>query len=66
VMALLFQGWAGGLFGTMHRAELLLVVVLGWAMMLTFSRLWLARYRHGPLEWLWRCLTYWRLFPNRI
>ena len=66
VMACVFQGWAGGLFGTLHRAELLLVVAGGWAMMLIFSRLWLARYRHGPLEWLWRCLTYGRLFPNRI
>lgn len=66
VMMLLFQGWAGGLFGTMHRVELLLVVVLGWAMMIAFSRLWLGRFRHGPLEWLWRCLTYGRLFPNRL
>lgn len=66
VMALVFQGWAGGRFGTMHRAELLVVVAGGWALMLTCSRLWLARYRHGPLEWLWRCLTYGRLFPNRI
>lgn len=66
VMVLLFQGWAGGLFGTLHRAELLLVVLLGWALMLTFSRLWLARYRQGPLEWLWRCATYGRLFANRL
>lgn len=66
VMALVFQGWAGGLFGTLHRAELLLVVLMGWAMMLTGSRLWLARFRYGPLEWVWRCLTYGRLFPNRL
>lgn len=66
VMALVFQGWAGGLSGTMHRAELLVVVVLGWALMLTFSRLWLARFRQGPLEWAWRCLTYRRVFHNRI
>lgn len=63
VMMLVFQGWAGGLYGQMHRAELLLVVAMGWAMMLTFSRLWLAKFRYGPLEWLWRCLTYWRRFP---
>ena len=66
VMALVFQGWAGGLFGQLHRVELLLVVAMGWAMMLGFSRLWLSRFRYGPLEWLWRCLTYWRLFPNRL
>jgi uncharacterized protein len=65
VMVLVFQGWAGGLYGTMHRAELLVVVLLGWALMLTFSRAWLARYRQGPLEWLWRCLTYWQCFPLR-
>ncbi len=63
VMVLIFQGWAGGLFGTMHRLESLLVVALGWALMLLWSKPWLARYRHGPLEWLWRCLTYWRIFP---
>ena len=65
VMVLIFQGWAGGLFGTMHRLELLLVVGLGWALMLWWPRPWLARYRHGPLEYLWRCLIYWRLFPLR-
>ncbi len=65
VMVLIFQGWAGGLFGTLHRAELMLVVLMGWAMMLTGSRLWLSRFRYGPLEYLWRCLTYWRWFPLR-
>ncbi|MXO73282.1 DUF418 domain-containing protein [Alteraurantiacibacter buctensis] len=66
VMMLLFQGWAGGLFGTMHRLDLLLVVLFGWAVMIAFSRVWLGRFRYGPLEWLWRCLTYGRLFPNRL
>ena len=26
---------------------------------------WLQRFRRGPLEWLWRCLTYWRWEPIR-
>ncbi|GGD57802.1 DUF418 domain-containing protein [Erythrobacter arachoides] len=65
VMMLIFDGWAGGRYGTMHRAELMAAVALGWALMLTFSRLWLARFRYGPLEWLWRCLTYWQVFPIR-
>jgi uncharacterized protein len=65
VMMLVFQGWAGGLYGTMHRLDLLLVVLLGWALMLTCSRAWLARFNQGPLEWLWRCLTYWRWFALR-
>ncbi|SDG07743.1 Uncharacterized membrane protein YeiB [Sinosporangium album] len=30
-----------------------------------FSRWWLTRFRYGPLEWVWRCLTWWRRIPNR-
>lgn len=30
-----------------------------------FSRWWLARYRFGPCEWVWRSLTYGRLQPMR-
>ncbi|RZT86226.1 putative membrane protein YeiB [Pseudonocardia sediminis] len=29
------------------------------------ARWWLARFRHGPLEWVWRCLTWWRIVPLR-
>lgn len=65
VMMLVFHGWAGGHFGQMSRAELLLNVLLGWAIMLGWSRPWLERFRYGPLEWLWRCLTYGRLFSLR-
>jgi len=62
---LLFRTWAGGLWGTLDRIELLCVVVLTWALILLWSKPWLARFRYGPLEWLWRCLTYWKLFPLR-
>lgn len=30
-----------------------------------FSSLWLSAFRFGPLEWIWRCLTYLRIFPIR-
>jgi uncharacterized protein len=65
LMMLLFQGWAGGLFGLLSRAELLPFVLIGWVAMLAWSVPWLARFRYGPLEGLWRCLTYWRLFDFR-
>jgi uncharacterized protein len=65
VMAAIFQGWGLGLFGHFMRPGMELFVLLGWALMLVCSPWWLARFRYGPLEWLWRCLTYWRLFPLR-
>jgi len=65
VLMFVFQGWAGGLYGELHRPGLLLVVLAMWVLMLAWSKPWLARFRYGPLEWLWRCLTYWRLVPLR-
>lgn len=29
------------------------------------SPLWLRRFRYGPVEWLWRCVTWWRWMPIR-
>ena len=39
-----------------------LVVIGVWSVLLLFANLWLARYRIGPLEWLWRCMTYRQVF----
>ena len=63
VMLVVFHGWAGGLFGLLGRPQLYLVVLAAWALMLLWSKPWLERFRYGPLEWLWRCLTYGKLFP---
>jgi uncharacterized protein len=62
---IVFQGWAFGLFGQLSRLELVGWVIAAWIIMLAWSKPWLERYRYGPLEWLWRCLTYWKLFPLR-
>ncbi|ASO18593.1 putative membrane protein YeiB [Actinoalloteichus hoggarensis] len=29
------------------------------------SRWWLRRFAHGPVEWVWRCVTWWERVPNR-
>lgn len=65
IMLFVFSGWALGLFGKLHRIELFGVVLLTWAAMLLWSKFWLERFRYGPLEWLWRCLTYGRVFSLR-
>jgi uncharacterized protein len=65
IMMFVFHGWAFGLFGYLGRVELFGVVVLTWVAMLAWSKAWLARFRYGPLEWLWRCLTYGKAFALR-
>ena len=61
----IFFGWGFGLFGRLERFEVLLVVLGVWAFQIVASVLWLRRFRFGPLEWLWRSLTYWRFQPMR-
>jgi len=63
VMMFLMHGWALGLFGELNRPMLYLLTLGMWVLMLAWSKPWLDRYRYGPLEWLWRCLTYRKLFP---
>jgi uncharacterized protein len=58
-----FHGWGLGLFGHLNRPQLYLVVLLAWAAMLAWPKPWLERFAYGPLEWLWRCLTYRRYVP---
>ena len=61
VMSALFAGWGLGLGGMLPRAALPLVVLAGWALMLAWPQWWLARFGQGPLEALWRRLTWWGL-----
>ncbi len=65
LMTTFFYGYGFGLFGELTRVELWLVVLAMWALMLTWSKPWLERYRYGPLEWLWRTLARWEIQPMR-
>ncbi len=40
-----------------------LTVICVFIFQICFSAIWLSFFRFGPLEWIWRCLTYLRLFP---
>ncbi|ATY34109.1 DUF418 domain-containing protein [Sphingomonas psychrotolerans] len=53
----LFYGYGLGWFGHLSRWQLYPVVLAIWAMILLWSKPWLARFRFGPLEWVWRSLA---------
>ncbi len=65
VMTALFYGWGLGLAGQFGHAALTGFVLLGWGLMLAWSKPWLERFRQGPLEWLWRSLTERKVLPLR-
>ena len=63
LMTLFFYGYGLGLYGTLSRWQVYLVVPFVWVLMLTWSKPWLTRFRYGPLEWLWRSLARWERQP---
>ena len=65
VMTAVFSGWGFGLGGKVSHAAQPLFVLAMWALILGWSLPWLAHYRQGPLEWLWRSLTEGRALPFR-
>ncbi len=65
VCGLIFYSYGLGLFGAVGVATTLLVVLLVYIAQLILCPIWLRRFRFGPMEWLWRSATYWRLQPMR-
>ena len=58
VFSLIFYGYGLGLFNRMGPAAALALGITVFLLQVAFSHAWLARHRYGPLEWLWRTLTY--------
>ena len=63
LMTAIFYGWGLGLFGSVARVPVYLFVLLGWALMLLWSKPWLDRFAYGPIEWLWRSLARGKIQP---
>ena len=57
IMLVLFTGAGAGLDGVFSRTELAGLAVLVGAGQVVFARIWLARFRHGPMEKLLRLWT---------
>jgi uncharacterized protein len=60
VLGFIFYGYGLGLFDRLGTPAGLALAVGLFAAQAAFSRWWLARFRYGPLEWLWRALMYGR------
>lgn len=58
IATFIFYGHGLGLFGKVERTDQILIVLAIWIILLVVSPLWLKKYQYGPLEWLWRVLTY--------
>jgi uncharacterized membrane protein YeiB len=61
---LYFYGYGLGHWGMGRAAQVLFVAVV-ITLQVIFCHWWLARFRYGPMEWLWRAITYWQIPPMR-
>jgi uncharacterized protein len=66
ILTSIFYGYAGGFYGEVSRAPQMLIVFAIVAIQIPLSSLWLKHYQFGPLEWLWRSLTYKARQPFRV
>ena len=61
IMTTIFYGGRGlGYFGQVGWPEMWLFIIGVWVVQLIWSPLWLSQFTMGPLEWVWRRLTYGR------
>src|SRR5262249_44167348 len=65
ICTFIFYGWGLGYFARIERGPLYLFVIAIWGLQLIVSPIWLSYYRFGPVEWVWRSLTYWKRQPMR-
>ncbi len=54
----LFYGYGAGLFRRLGPAASAGLGVVVYCAQLALSRAWFTRFRFGPVEWLWRSLSY--------
>jgi uncharacterized membrane protein YeiB len=59
-----FYGYGLGHWG-MPRAWQVVFVAVVIVLQLIVSHWWLSQFRFGPMEWLWRAITYWQVPPMR-
>jgi uncharacterized protein len=62
----IFYSYGLGFFDQLPRFWQVPFVLALYSAQVAFSHWWLARFRFGPAEWLWRSLTYLRPQPMRV
>jgi len=65
VCSFLFNGYGLGLYDQVGMSGLWGIVFAIFAIQIPLSNWWLERFQFGPLEWIWRSLTYRQLQPMR-
>ncbi len=66
ICTMIFYSYGLALFGRVSPSLGLLLTIAIFLVQIPLSVWWLRRFRFGPIEWLWRSLTYWQRQPMRV
>ncbi len=59
----LFSSMGLKLYETFSPMETLSLAIFIFILQVLLSKVWLSHFQYGPLEWIWRCLTYKKVLP---
>jgi uncharacterized protein len=62
---LVFYSYGLGLYGQLSAWQCFALAVSVWTIEVLFAHAWMRTFTLGPVEWLWRSITYARLLPMR-
>ena len=60
---LVFSGFGLGIWNTKPVWFYLLLAIVVYTIQVYFSKWWLSKYNYGPIEWIWRQLSYRKRLP---
>lgn len=62
----LFYGIGFGLYGSVRPTIMIMIVIIIYFFQVIGSKWWFQYFQFGPLEWIWRSLTYGKIQPFKI
>ncbi len=65
ICTLFFFGYGLNYYAELEYYQIYFLALAIWVFQLIISPIWLKYYRFGPLEWVWRSLTYWKVQPMK-
>jgi uncharacterized protein len=63
VLTWLSYGWGFGLALSLNGFQVVGICIALYVAQIVFCDFWMRRFTYGPLEWIWRCITYWKVLP---
>ena len=59
----IFFGWGLGYITKIPNSVTFVIAIAMIVTQMWFSKIWLTYFKYGPLEWIWRSLTFFKQFP---